>query len=386
MRRVWALAVLLTAVVCHADMQASAQKPGAQKPGGTIPPGGTLFESVPWLVKNQGPATAKGVIYLIHGYDRLTPIMDDYYAVQPFVVDLNRQGWDVIGAKIPYQGWGAFATDLINSIGAGLPAKADALRKQGYRRVVFGGQSWGAWVSLAATTKYRMKADGLILIAAATFGARANKEGKPNPNYMKNRSEFLPLIAGDSTPSIAVFFNDDEYDPGGRGAATQSAFDKRAVPHILIDGPAGLTGHAASWFPLFDYAFGDCFATFLAAPATTTCTPPPLDDADFRAVLASSQIADAESHPGIAPSDLAGRRFVAYSEGTARLLDFNGEQSVQAMAPGGSVRRAVSSQNGAVCLDNRCLNMVKWDQHRLIGFDPKSGAATEWWTELEGAP
>ena len=106
MRRVLASVVLLTAAVCHADMQASAQQPS-----------GSLFESVPWLVKNQGPGTAKGVIYLIHGYDRLQPGIDDYNGVQPFVVGLNRQGWDVIGAKVPYRASGALATDLIGAIG-----------------------------------------------------------------------------------------------------------------------------------------------------------------------------------------------------------------------------------------------------------------------------
>jgi pimeloyl-ACP methyl ester carboxylesterase len=375
MRRVLVSVVLLTAAVSPAGMQASAQQPG-----------GSLFESVPWLVKNQGPGAAKGVIYLIHGYGRLEPEIDDYVGVQPFVIGLNRQGWDVIGAKVPYRASGASATDLIGAIGPGLPAKADALRKKGYQRVVFGGQSWGAWLALVATTRYRMKADGLILIAPATYGKRSNNEGQPNPNYARNKSEFLPLIAGDSTPSIVVFFKDDDYDPGGRGAFTQSTFDKRAVPYILIDGPAGLVGHGASWFPLFDYAFGDCFATFLAAPATTTCRPPPLDDADFRSVLANSQIADAESHPRVAPSDLAGRRFVRYSDGTAALLHFNGDQSFQVIAPSVSARRAVSSQNGALCLDNRCRDVVKWDPHRMIAFDPKDGAATAWWIELEEAP
>jgi len=375
MRRVLAWVVLLTAAVGHAGMPASAQQPS-----------GSLLESVPWLVKNQGPGAAKGVIYLIHGYDRLNAIIDEYDGVQPFVIGLNRQGWDVIGAKVSYRASGAKATDLIGAIGPGLPARADAFRKQGYKRVVFGGQSWGAWLALVATTRYRMKADGLILIAPATYGTRNNKEGQPNPNYARNKSEFLPLIAADSTPSIVVFFKDDDTDPGGRGAFTQSTFDKRAVPYILIDGPAGLVGHGASWFPLFDYAFGDCFATFLVAPATTTCRPPPLDDSDFRSVLAKSQIADTERHPGVAPPDLTGRRFVRYSDGTAGLLHFNADQSFQLIAPSVSARRAVSSENGALCLNNQCRDVVKWDSHRMITFDSKSGAATAWWIEVEAAP
>jgi pimeloyl-ACP methyl ester carboxylesterase len=356
-------------------MQASAQQRS-----------GSLLESVPWLVKNQGPDAAKGVFYFIHGYDRIKPGNDDFDGAPPFVVGLNRQGWDVIGAKVPHRASGALATDLIGAIGPGLPAKADAFRKRGYKRVVFGGQSWGAWLALVATTRYGMKADGLIMIAPATYGLRNDKEGRPNPNYARNKSEFLPLIAGDSTPSIVAFFKDDDYDPGGRGPFTQSTFDKRAVPYILIDGPAGLVGHGAAWFPLFDFAFGDCFAAFLAAPATTTCRPPPLDDADFRSVLAKSQIADAESHPPVAPADLAGRRYVSYSdEGIERLLHFNSEQSMEAIFPSGSARRAVSSRNGALCFDDRCLNVIKWDSHRLIAFDPQNGAATAWWIELDEA-
>jgi len=111
-----------------------------------------------------------------------------------------------------------------------------------------------------------------------------------------------------------------------------------------------------------------------------------LDDSDFRSVLAKSQIADAESHPGVAPSDLAGHRFVRYSDAFASLLHFNDEQSFQLIAPGVSARRPVSSQNGALCLDNQCRDVVKWDSHRLIAFDPKSGTAASWWTELEEAP
>jgi hypothetical protein len=375
MRRVLALVVLFTFAVCHAGMRASAQQPS-----------GSLLENVPWLVKNQGPSTAKGVIYLIHGYDRVNPIIDDYDGVQPFVIGLNRQGWDVIAAKVPFRASSALATDLIGSIGPGLPARADAFRKQGYKRVVLGGQSWGAWLALAATTRNHMKADGLILIAPATYGTRTNKDGGANPGYARNKSEFLPLIAGVSTPSIVVFFNNDDTDPGGRGAFTQSTLEQRAVPHILIDGAEDLAGHGASWLPLFDYAFGDCFATFLAAPATMTCKPPPLDNSDFRSVMAKSQIADTKSHPGVTPSDLVGRRFVRYSDNTANLLQFNDDQSFQLIGTSVSARRPVSWQNGALCLNNQCRDVVKWDSHRMITFDPNGGAALAWWIELEQTP
>jgi hypothetical protein len=86
------------------------------------------------------------------------------------------------------------------------------------------------------------------------------------------------------------------------------------------------------------------------------------------------------------PSDLAGRRFVRYSDGTASLLHFNADQSFCLIAPSVSARRAVSSQNGALCLNNQCRDVVKWDSHRMIAFDSNSGAATAWWIELDEAP
>src|SRR6516165_9980138 len=122
-RRIFASAALLIAALCHTASPATVQP--------------TLVEDVPWLVKNQGPGTAKGVIYFVHGYARTQPIIDDFKGAQPFLVDLNRQGWDIIGAKYPYSGSGARATDLIGSVGPGLAARVVALRKEGYQRVVF---------------------------------------------------------------------------------------------------------------------------------------------------------------------------------------------------------------------------------------------------------
>jgi pimeloyl-ACP methyl ester carboxylesterase len=373
-RRIFASAALLIAALCHTASPATVQP--------------TLVEDVPWLVKNQGPGTAKGVIYFVHGYARTQPIIDDFKGAQPFLVDLNRQGWDIIGAKYPYSGSGARATDLIGSVGPGLAARVVALRKEGYQRVVFAGRSWGAWLALAAASRYRMKADALVLIVPATYGKRTDEgTGKPNPNFVRSRTDYAPLIAGVSTPSIVVFFKDDDFDPGGRGAITEATLGKRGVPHILIDGPAGLTGHGADWFPLFDYAFGDCFATFLAAPANATCQPRPLDDTDFRSVLLKSQITDAQSHSLVTPSELAGRKFAVFAgDGVENLFHFTAGQSLQAITPSAIARHTVAARDGALCIDERCSVVVKWDAHHMIGFDPQKGAAISWWTETEETP
>ena len=37
-------------------------------------PSRRLLENVPWLVKNRGPETAKGIIYFMHGFDRSSPV------------------------------------------------------------------------------------------------------------------------------------------------------------------------------------------------------------------------------------------------------------------------------------------------------------------------
>ena len=41
------------------------------------------------------------------------------------------------------------------------------------------------------------------------------------------------------------FFNDDPYDPGGRGAKADEILSRRAVPHLILDRPDELIGHGA---------------------------------------------------------------------------------------------------------------------------------------------
>jgi hypothetical protein len=82
-------------------MQASAQQRS-----------GSLLGDVPWLVKNQGPDAARGVFYFIHGYEPVKPGNDDFDGAPPPVVGLNREGWDVVGAKVPYRASRALATDI----------------------------------------------------------------------------------------------------------------------------------------------------------------------------------------------------------------------------------------------------------------------------------
>jgi hypothetical protein len=349
--------------------------------------GKTLLESVPWLVTNRGPGQAKGVVYFTRGLSRFTPIVDDFSGAQPFVVGLNEKGWDVIVAKYPYRSSQVRAFDVLSPVGSFLAKRARELREQGYKRVVVGGQSWGAWASLVAERQSGMKADALILLAPATYGARTNPEtGQPNRFFSLNRSSYLPLVSGLSTPSVGIFFKGDELDPGGRADFTKTTLDKHNIANLVVNQPAGFSGHSAGWFPLFDFAFGECIATFLDEPRTSACKAPSLDANDFRAILEKGQVPELTQRILQSTSELSGRRFVVYSDdGTAALYSVSSDKSITILRAGGLERAPVTIKDGTFCVGGHCHLMVKWDDHRVISFNVKTGAASEWWTELLNA-
>ena len=69
--------------------------------------------------------------------------------------------------------WHIRATKMRTSGSRRLSATAyEDLKGRGYRRVILGGQSWGAWTTLVAERRGDLTADALFLMAPATHGGR----------------------------------------------------------------------------------------------------------------------------------------------------------------------------------------------------------------------
>lgn len=339
-----------------------------------------LKEATPWLVENRGPDKAKGIVYFIRGFDRFSPVIDEYRGVHFFIKTLHDQGWDIVAAKYPYRpNYTERAANVAPLAASQLRQRAKGLRAQGYKKVVIIGQSWGAWSTMLAADDNEFAADAIVLLVPATWGTRI-VSGRLNYFFQLNRTEFGPLLADVKRPVALILFAGDEYDPGGRGQIAKDIFRRHNISNLLIDNPPGFKGHYAAWLPVFDFVFGSCVSSFIESPVTAQCSLPSLDDADFRSIVQRDQIKDFDSRKISSVDELAGRTFVIYRTGSGPVhADFSRGQSSHTLKASGAVDERFSFSSGRFCLLSECFDLVRWDERHLVGFDSITGNARSWW-------
>src|SRR5262245_10698137 len=250
-----------------------------------------LLEYTPWLITNRGPDKAVGAFYFIAGFTPDEPDDDRHQAPQYFLKSLAEAGWDIVYAKYPQSLAYPGHADAHRRVAEFLQARVQQLKDAGYRRVILGGQSWGAWVTMVAERNGKLAADGLFLMTPATYGARTALSGRSNLSFPLNRSEFAVLVKSIETPTAAVFFADDAYDPGGRAKLLEDHLRARQIAGLVIDNPPGIKGHNAGWVPAFDFRYGKCLQTFFETLTAARCEPPAASDVDFRAISNLKEIA-----------------------------------------------------------------------------------------------
>jgi hypothetical protein len=347
-----------------------------------------LSESTAWLIgPNKGPAQAKGVVYFVAGYSPGRPMIDGFRMVPYFLKSMADDGWDVVRAKLP--------SDLVGPmlgvayVGRGaqtIRERAAELKAQGYKRVVAGGHSWGAWAAMLAAGNGGA-IDAVVLSAPNTFGPRLNLvNGAPNPNFPKIVSEFAPALAADKIPTVLILPDDNVWDadPAARGQIAEQYFAQARIPHLVIAKPPGFFGHYAGWLPVFDYAYGACVRAFLANPtASPTCAPPPLVNTDFRSITSLTQIPDAAGKRIVSAAPLVGRRFVAYTLQNVdnKHFDYVAPDQRVTMLSDQEVHEQVAFRDGRQCAGQTCGVLEQWSDHEILEFDPESGGIKAWWTE-----
>lgn len=232
--------------------------------------------------RNRGPGAARGAIYYFGGHSpsRPTPVSDNI--VQPHVVSLNRAGWDVFRANAPIR---LRRNDrralLVNHMNA---LAADA-RAKGYRKVVYIGQSFGAWNIMAAAEKAQF--DKFVAIAPATYGLAKNSR-----NLARWETQMLgivPMAQKSRVPGLVFLFQDDEFYT----ARVQDGVAAGQTGRVrVIDRPKGFNGHGAGWLDAFDYVYSDCLARYLRSDATGfSCAPRALSPKDHRWMTTRDQLA-----------------------------------------------------------------------------------------------
>lgn len=241
-----------------------------------------------------GPARAKGAIIWNHGRARLAEAAGE----TPYVLDdLQAAGWDVFRLQ---RKW---AADHVHDSTQALIATAEQLRGQGYKRIVSAGQSFGGWISYAASGRTRDLFHAILATAPAAHG-----EVGVSTNWRLNADGLYDLASGVNPTRVMTFlFERDSYDPGGRGERLRNILTGKRVPNVIVERPPGLAGHGAGQTIAFARIYGACVLAFIEAaepPASSACpsAAPAFDPRDF---VLPGDIAIAPPPLG-APEGLAG--------------------------------------------------------------------------------
>lgn len=201
----------------------------------------------------RGPSQARGVLIWGHSYGGPE---QDKRGIQPQAHNrpLNNAGYDVV--RFDRQAM----SDGRDAAAGWLRDGLRQLRRLGYRSVVVGGESRGAWNSLQVLDTPGL-ADAVIAVSAAAHGYGGST------NLMAQTDELRSILSGVApgrTRVAFIQFANDLYisDPDRRAALMQNVAP-RLEALLLIDRPDGLSGHDASGTDAFAERYGDCLKHFI---------------------------------------------------------------------------------------------------------------------------
>eukprot|EP01037_Dinobryon_pediforme_P014988 gene14982-15126_t len=237
--------------------------PGRTAAGAARTPGplieGTGYSFVPddrfiW----HGPQAARGIYVWSHGKgDKDARGLQP----QPHVRWFNNAGFDVVrfDRALEWDGTDRAAQWLREGLAE--------LRKRGWRTVIAGGQSRGAWNSLQILDTPGL-ADVVIAISPAAHGTDTGSVALRQGPQLYNITHDA---RSPKTRVAFVQFSNDPYsdDPADRVAKMQTALFPRVGAGLLIDRPDGITGHGGGAASAFNERFGQCLLRF-----ATDATPP----------------------------------------------------------------------------------------------------------------
>lgn len=207
----------------------------------------------------HGPSAARGVVVWSVGF----AFGVDLRGVQspPYLRAFNDAGFDIIRAER--------APNVDNPVRAAgwLRDELPVLRRSGYRTVVAAGDSRGGWTSLQILDTPGL-ADAVIAIAPAAHGSGAS------PNLTAQDDDMRALISEAAPSAARVAVVEFAADPFVSDTEVQVALLGRlrakVAALLLLDRPAGFTGHSAGTGSQFSLRYGPCLLRFVIDPA-----PPP---------------------------------------------------------------------------------------------------------------
>jgi pimeloyl-ACP methyl ester carboxylesterase len=200
-----------------------------------------------------GPSRASGVVVWSHG--RSMTVEDSKSPTPPFLRELRASGWDVLRFDRLRD------ADTLSASTRLLTDHVAELKRQGYRRIVLAGQSFGAFLALMAADA-SSDVDAVVATAPAAFGSF----DEFYDSWRLNATRLYPLLDRVQRARVMLFFfHDDDFDPGGRGDRSRAILAGRGLGFAVVDQPAYLVGHWAASTGLFLRRFGGCIRDFVDA-------------------------------------------------------------------------------------------------------------------------
>jgi len=204
-----------------------------------------------------GPERAHGLIIWNHGISGTT---QSWKAPAPPVLRLLQfRGWDVIMLKRHHLAETMAGGPLYRTAQRTLQ-EAAAQRKQGYRKIVLAGQSFGGYVSLETADS----TDDIDAVVALAPGVRsANASGSLDPSITDR------ILKRVKIGRLMLLFPKDDGVFGNvvRGESAQAILSRRSLPYLLFDETSGISGHGGGHTGRFALRYGLCLSSFLSEPS-----------------------------------------------------------------------------------------------------------------------
>ena len=198
-----------------------------------------------------GPDKAVGAVVWNHG--RSVNTEDSDSPTPPYLRVLSDARWDVLRFNRLREG------DTLTASTRQLVELVGQLKRNGYRRIVLAGQSFGAFLALMAADSSE-DVDAVVATAPAAFG----NFDEFYDSWRLNATRLYPLLERIKRARIMLFyFHGDDFDPGGRGERSRAILAGRQIGFSVVDQPAFLAGHWASTTGLFLRRFGTCIRDFV---------------------------------------------------------------------------------------------------------------------------
>lgn len=223
-----------------------------------------------------GPRRAKGIIVWGHGFGKKCQTQNRA-SPWPFVNRFNLAGWDIL----QFDRDPCYDDDINWAIGK-LTQSVPMLRDAGYRTIVLGGQSRGAWQSLEAVRRGKITnlVSGVIAVSPA-------RNGENTAALQKQPDEWRQLIDGFDAGPIRIcvlFFDKDSFNPA---AAYQTQYAREGLSAKKIDNvliyesdPAilkeasGQNGHYGAGSAKFTAKYSPCLIRFIeTGERAESCRP-----------------------------------------------------------------------------------------------------------------